>query len=387
MPVSKRIHRRTYPLRTSNMALGGLVVSVSLAQQPSPSMALWAFVIVSALAWPHIAFFHANRKRDHFQAEYVNRVIDALILGCWIPIMQWSILPSLSIVAICAADRHYIGLKKRWLQSLLALLIGMIGAHWWVQPTLNWAASFWVQLSLLPLILMHSVYASWSSKRMIRTLAKQNLQLQVLGRIDPLTTVYSRDYWWQKARTALRNHRAAHEATSLLIIDIDHFKQINDFYGHIVGDSVLQAVGLNIRQCLRSHDAAGRYGGDEFTVLCKNAGVEVAYAVALRIRDQVARIRIREHPELRVSASIGVAAAEARFTSVKDWIEAADGALYKAKQAGRDQVIHSRDMHTSASATLPQAHAAVEQRTSTPAIPFISKKDDVNDLFSQTEMR
>lgn len=379
------------------MALGGLVVSASLAQQASHNMALWAFVVVSALLWPHIAFLHANRKRDQFRAEYANRVIDALILGCWVPIMQWSVLPSLCIVAICAADRHYIGLKKQWLQSLLALLMGMICTHIWLQPDMNWTASIWVQLSLLPLILMHTVYASWSTKRMVRTLAKQNLQLQVLGRIDPLTTVYSRDYWWQKARAALRAHRTARETASLLIIDIDHFKQINDLYGHIVGDAVLQVIGLNIRQCLRSQDAAGRYGGDEFTVLCKNAGVEVAYAVALRIRDQVAGIRIREHPELRVSASIGVAAAEARFTSVKDWIEAADSALYNAKQAGRDQVIQSMDLRQSASAMAPSPYRTATSSTSAVALDlrnsistaplFPSMKEEVSDLFSPTELR
>jgi diguanylate cyclase len=122
-------------------------------------------------------------------------------------------------------------------------------------------------------------------------------------------------------------------------VDIDHFKRINDSFGHTVGDEVLQAIGLTIRHCLRSHDAAGRYGGDEFAVLCLHTQLDDAYAVALRIRNQLSQLRVREHPQLRVSASIGVAAADPSFLSVKDWINAADSALYSAKDAGRDQVI------------------------------------------------
>jgi diguanylate cyclase len=67
-----------------------------------------------------------------------------------------------------------------------------------ITPTPQWDAPLAVQLSLLPLIILHSAYASWSNSRMLKTLARQNLQLKLLGRIDPLTTVYSRDYWWKK---------------------------------------------------------------------------------------------------------------------------------------------------------------------------------------------
>ncbi|XJC75814.1 GGDEF domain-containing protein [Delftia tsuruhatensis] len=192
---------------------------------------------------------------------------------------------------------------------------------------------------MLPLLLLHSVFSSWSTRQLVRKLARQNVKLQVLSRIDPLTTLYSRDYWWQKARAALRDYRQTQTSACLLIVDIDHFKRINDSFGHTVGDEVLQAIGLTIRHCLRSHDAAGRYGGDEFAVLCMHTHLDDAYAVALRIRNQLSQLRVREHPHLRVSASIGVAAADPSFLSVKDWINAADSALYSAKDAGRDQVI------------------------------------------------
>lgn len=376
MPTRKRIHRRIYPLRASNMAAGGLVVTASLAEQV-PDMALWAFALISALAWPHIAYLHASKKKDSYRAEQVNGLIDGFIVGCWIPLMQFSLLPSICIVAISVADRFYTGLRKRWLKTGCMTLIGIafMSAYASVEP--HWNASLLVQFSLLPMILVHSVFASWSSRRMVKALAKQNVQLQVLGRIDPLTTVYSREYWWQKARTALRQHHSGTEINSLLIIDIDHFKQVNDTYGHTVGDEVLQSIGLTIRHCLRSNDIAGRYGGDEFAVLCRNTRTEDACTVALRVRDHLATIRVREHPQLRISASIGVAEASAEFTSVKQWIEAADAALYDAKAAGRDR-INAEAPRRNSPATIPMPAESTALPTHD-VVPYAEKKEARDD--------
>ena len=338
MPLRQSIHRRAYPLRASYMALSGLVVTACLVQH-SVHIAWCAFLVVSALVWPHIAFAHSSRHSDRQQAEYENSFVDALIVGCWMGLLHWSLLPCICILIVCAADRFFAGFKGHWVSAVIALLAGMGLIAATERPVAHWDASLLVQMSLLPLIVLHSAFASFSARRMVKTLARQNLQLKRLGRIDPLTTVYSRDYWWKKARASLRQHQTHTEPTSLLLIDIDHFKRINDEYGHVVGDEVLKQIGLVIRQSLRSHDIAGRYGGDEFTVLCKNTCAQDACSVALRIRDKLVQIRIREHPELRISASIGVAAADQHFKAVSEWIKAADSALYQAKNAGRDQVM------------------------------------------------
>ncbi len=374
MPLHREIHRRTYPLRASYLTLAGIVVAASLAYHPS-NISWWAFTAVSALVWPHIAFLHSRHHQDPFHAEYINCLVDALIIGSWVALLHWSLLPSSCILAIGVADRFYTGLKRRWPSTLIALLIGMLLMSALIRPAPQWDAPLVVQLSLLPLIILHSAYASWSTRSMLKTLAKQNLQLRLLGRIDPLTTVYSRDYWWKKARTALQQYRMSQEQTSLLVIDIDRFKTVNDDYGHIVGDEVLKQIGLSIRNCLRSHDIAGRYGGDEFTVLCKHANAKEAYSVALRIRDKLAQIRIREYPDLRVSASIGVAAADASIGSVTEWVKAADSALYSAKNAGRDQVfdVSARmGLNSHSPATIPMPFEA----TLIPAVSQSQKQQE-----------
>lgn len=344
MPVRQRIHRRFYPLRAANMAACGLVVMAKLIEQPH-GMALWGFALASSLAWPHIAYYHASTSRNGLRAEHANCLIDAFIIGCWIALLRFGILPCACIVATYAANRLSAGLGARWLSSLASGMAGVLGMSLWVGADPQWNSALPVQISLLPLVLLHSLFISWSSRKTLHLLVKQNAQLRTLGRVDPLTRVYSREYWWQKARAALRQYRLTREPTSLLVIDIDHFKRINDAYGHTVGDEVLQAIGLAIRNCLRSCDLAGRYGGDEFAVLCHRTKVEDAYFIALRIRDQLAQIRLREHPALRISASIGVAAASSRFQSLKEWIQAADSALYTAKGAGRDQVVPAREAH------------------------------------------
>ena len=374
MSLRQRIHRRTYPLRVSSMALGGLVVGTAMTELGA-STAIWGFVLVSSLIWPHIAFLHSRHSSDSLRAEHANQQIDALIIGSWIPLMHFCALPSIALLAISIADRNHTSTRDGWLQSLVVTFAAMGLVALLLRPTPNWEASLAMQLSMLPLLLLHSVFSSWSTRLLVRKLAQQNVKLQVLSRIDPLTTLYSRDYWWQKARTALRDYRHNQTPACLLIVDIDHFKRINDSFGHTVGDEVLQAIGLTIRHCLRSHDAAGRYGGDEFAVLCMHTSLDDAYTVALRIRNQLSQLRVREHPQLRVSASIGVAAADPSFQSVKDWIQAADSALYSAKDAGRDQVIPAPLMAGGSPLTrrtppldgAPQADATTPAADDTPA--------------------
>ena len=126
------------------------------------------------------------------------------------------------------------------------------------------------------------------------------------------------------------------------MIDIDHFKPINDVHGHTVGDEVIRAVGQVILDCVRTHDHAGRYGGDEFAVACSGVHADEAQAIAERIRDRIAAVRLRELPELQLTSSIGLAETGRSHISLRDWINDADTALYRAKHGGRNQVVGSR---------------------------------------------
>ena len=133
----------------------------------------------------------------------------------------------------------------------------------------------------------------------------------------------------------MRRFRRYGTVASLLMVDIDHFKQINDAAGHLVGDQVIRQVAACLTDTLRGSDAAGRFGGDEFGVLLPGTAREAAMDVARRL-GQLVRERVRNLGR-PVTLSIGVAEIGPGLEEFESWTAAADAALYRAKAAGRDQ--------------------------------------------------
>ena len=119
----------------------------------------------------------------------------------------------------------------------------------------------------LPIIVVHTMAVSIASYRLIRTVARQNRQLDELRRTDAPDRPGARSHWQEQASASLARFHTHAEPACLLMIDIDHFKPINDLHGHTVGDEAIRAVGRVIRDCVRAQDHAGRYGGDEFVVV------------------------------------------------------------------------------------------------------------------------
>ncbi len=161
---------------------------------------------------------------------------------------------------------------------------------------------------------------------------------------DGLTQVANREFLeWSLEREFSRAKRH-HRPLSLLMIDVDHFKEINDGYGHLAGDSVLARTALLMRHRLRKEDILGRFGGDEFCVLLPETSLVGARACALALAEIVRNYYFTfEGNRLRVSLSIGVATRDDDMGDPKDLVQAADEFLYKAKSAGRDRV-HCEDV-------------------------------------------
>jgi diguanylate cyclase len=126
------------------------------------------------------------------------------------------------------------------------------------------------------------------------------------------------------------------EAATLLLLDVDRFKDINDRFGHAVGDDVLCAIAVLIRDCVAETGPAGRLGGDEFVVAlpCDLAAAELQ---AERLRAAVEALELANYPGLRCSISVGMAPAPDGALGLREWLEAADRALYRAKHAGRNR--------------------------------------------------
>ncbi|QNM97447.1 GGDEF domain-containing protein [Chitinimonas koreensis] len=156
---------------------------------------------------------------------------------------------------------------------------------------------------------------------------------------DPLTTLYNRRYLEAALEEAARRSRRSHRPVGLMMLDLDHFKAINDNYGHEVGDEVLREVAAKLKSSLRSGDIACRYGGEEFTVLLGGASLPATRLRAEQFRQTVEQLRVSHRGKmLRLTVSIGIAAFPENGTQISEVLHQADRALYEAKHGGRNRV-------------------------------------------------
>ena len=167
-----------------------------------------------------------------------------------------------------------------------------------------------------------------------------NQQLWELSTVDPLTKLYNRRFFMQALEGEFKRSKRYQVALSFVMVDIDHFKKLNDTYGHQVGDEVLQQVGRIIRESVRTTDTPGRYGGEEFCVLLPHTDPEGGVQLAARLHEAIRSATIRtQSGDLRITVSVGVSCtAGGEVKSPEELIHIADEALYVAKREGRDRV-------------------------------------------------
>lgn len=175
-------------------------------------------------------------------------------------------------------------------------------------------------------------------------LENSNHELAMISRTDALTKLFNRGYWEDCLAQEFKRYRRTNQTPSLLMFDIDHFKKVNDNYGHPMGDEVIRTVASITKSCIRDTDIAGRYGGEEFgVILVATPRVEVSMMgpeiPAERIRKAVeARTISYGGQTINVRVSIGIAVLTEDVDSHKEWIDQADKALYHSKKNGRNQV-------------------------------------------------
>jgi diguanylate cyclase (GGDEF)-like protein len=156
---------------------------------------------------------------------------------------------------------------------------------------------------------------------------------------DPLTGVLNRRSFVERLDAACLRARTRGLPIALLFLDLDHFKSINDSFGHLAGDACLRAIIEPMHAELRQSDVIGRYGGEEFVVLLSSADAAAALPIAERILERVANVRVEGYgAPIRLSCSIGVAASDALGVWGEHLIASADAAVYVAKRSGRNQV-------------------------------------------------
>jgi diguanylate cyclase (GGDEF)-like protein len=225
-----------------------------------------------------------------------------------------------------------------WIPALLLVVARVL------QIRMQWPLPLWLEFGLpaalayANLVLAFVLAAQTLSFRYERDVAHR------LAEHDPLTGVLNRRAILARLRSAFAKARQSGEPLSLLFLDLDHFKHVNDSYGHRAGDQCLRGVVGPIAGELRQGDALGRYGGEEFLILLPGASAADAEVVAERIRRRVADMPVLVSGlRIGLTVSLGVAALDDGVTVPDDLIERADGALYRSKADGRNVVTRYHD--------------------------------------------
>jgi len=175
--------------------------------------------------------------------------------------------------------------------------------------------------------------------KLLSELEEKNRELQELAYYDPLTGLPNRRFFFEHASLIFEEVKRYEKSLSLLVIDIDHFKEINDTYGHDVGNLVLKTFAGLLRGIVRQSDICARFGGEKFVVLLPNTDLEGAKVLAERIRATVAKNPVEHGSTIIVfTVSIGISQYRKGMQSIDELIKEADIALYRAKEGGRNRV-------------------------------------------------
>jgi diguanylate cyclase (GGDEF)-like protein len=165
---------------------------------------------------------------------------------------------------------------------------------------------------------------------------KKSKMLSEMATMDELTELYLRDIFDVILSKEINESKRNDKIVSLMIIDIDDFKKVNDEHGHQKGDEVLKCIGQLLNDNVREMDTAARYGGEELVIIMPNTTLKQAYRIADRIRADISKL---EFDSFSIKVSIGVSQTDENINSTKKLIKTADEALYEAKNSGKNKVV------------------------------------------------
>ncbi|KGI78451.1 hypothetical protein LF63_0108460 [Oleiagrimonas soli] len=332
-----RYVEQTYHMRMLGLALGIFPVAAVLHAHHAP-MWQWILLVVYALLWPQAAYLMARASRAPDQTEFRSTLVDALVAGLWLALIHFNALPSLSILMIAGMALVSSGGWRLMVPGIFLLLLGCLfgvlldGFHWFPRT------SDTVILATIPLLVVYPVAVSSATYRLARRVGRQNQLLSQLSRTDSLTSLANRHHWQESLALEFQRYLRTHRPATLVMLDLDAFKSLNDSYGHTVGDDVLRRVADILHENSRNIDTPGRFGGDEFGLVMPETDRDGARMLMERIRREVEREVFDVDASLRVTISIGLAEITRGMSDPLDWIKAADDALYLAKEQGRNRV-------------------------------------------------
>ena len=349
-----------YRMRTAAFAMAFAVIGIHLAVKGAAPL-VWGLLALQFLIYPHLVFWRAQRSPDSQRAELNNLVLDSFLLGLWVAALQFPLWISFSLF-ISSSLNNAIGRGgKGIVLALLAfasgtlIYIALLG--WHVAADTGWLSTLLCMVGLSVYLLASGNITYFRSQKLREAreqlrLGKQALkqqlqeihalqnQLREQANLDPLTGLYNRRYLDITLARELARCEREGQSMSLMLIDIDHFKQVNDTFGHQAGDEVLKKLAVMLSDQARNADVVCRYGGEEFLLLLPNMSADKALARAEHWRTAFAGTTVLFHEfQLQVTLSIGIATYPEHGASQEVLVRCADHALYQAKTQGRNRVV------------------------------------------------
>ena len=333
--------KRMYLPRAVGTGLGFFCVMIGMwPLRPAPWV--WVLLLAHAFVWPHVAYQLARHSKQPFRAEQRNLIFDGLAGGCWAGAMGLNPLPSVIILSMIAMDKIAAGGWHMLIRTLLAQATGIGLILILASPALFPETSQAQMLACLPILLIYPMAVGMVCYQVTAQLSKHKRALARLSKTDSLTGLINHGAWKDLLLLEFERCRSSGQSNHLALIDIDHFKQINDRFGHLAGDGILRVISGFLSSYLRKSDPAARYGGDEFCVLLPGTTPEQAKEILDRLRQAVEDYRDPELPQLSVTLSIGIASHGTHLDKADSWLHLADMALYDAKRAGRNTIMLAR---------------------------------------------
>lgn len=186
------------------------------------------------------------------------------------------------------------------------------------------------------------IYSSYQ----FRVMNEKTLDLELLASTDEVTGLFNQRKLTEDLERAVEEHKLNHDTFSIMFIDVDHFKSVNDNYGHIIGSKLLYDMGVVLKRILRQSDHVYRYGGDEFVVIMPNVEIKTVHSIATRVLRQLKEhtFDIENGDEYHMSISIGIAEYPTDASCAKEIIRFADEMMYQSKKSGRGRVFHVKEV-------------------------------------------
>ncbi|MDT3720225.1 diguanylate cyclase [Pseudomonas oryzihabitans] len=329
--------RRLWLPRAVGLVLSVIcILSVQVTQHVSAW--LWLLLLANGLLWSPLAYLWAIRSKDPYRAEMRNLLLDCGSAGFWAASMGFNLLPSVTLLAMTALNMLGAGGVRFWRRGVLAQLAGiLVGLVVLRHPVATETTTLQIY-ACLPMIVGYPWALGWVSYRLAQELSRRKQELELLNKQDGMTGLHNRTHWDLLLQREFARCKRSGAAASLVMIDLDNFKAINDRFGHQAGDEMLRQFSGLLARTIRTSDLAGRFGGDEFGILLPDTSPEQALELVRRLQERLHDMQAGgpgDRQKVRVGLSCGIAGFERVYDDVAHWLQAADFALYRAKAQGR----------------------------------------------------